>query len=478
MPIEPVRACGSEARSDMLTGSTSPKRPQLQPAQDDSEPMPRTVLIMTYEFPPSGGGGVQRIAKLARFLPEYGWEAVVVAAEVVPGRPRDDSLMSDVASVHVERTPARHVSTALSRLMAPGKALSRRLRPTRTSSAPPPAPAAMGGSSLSLRLSRWVAMPDDAAYWIGPAVEAAVALGTERRVSAVYASGPPFSVLVAAEKVARRLGVPLVTDMRDGWDTNPLLRYPTARHRARALELERSVLAASAATVATAPSIAEEATRLGANNVHLIPNGFDADDLPPRAQDVSAPLRLAFMGRVYPGLTDPAPLVAALARAGASGGATSAAEFDLVGSWPAELEEHVAASGAGARVHFHAYRPHREALELVARADVGVAIVSGSDSAQGATPAKLFEYLGMGMSVLLLAPGDGFPAAVLAETGGGLCVSPSDPAALDAALADLAARKATGTLPMPDAAIVARYDRRQIARRVASVLDSVTTPEA
>jgi glycosyltransferase involved in cell wall biosynthesis len=443
---------------------------------------------MTYEFPPSGGGGVQRIAKLARFLPESGWTPVVIAAEVVPGRPRDDSLLADVADVRVERTPARHVSTAISRAMAPGKSLAKGLRRTRPAPAPAdgagpaapagPAPAAMRGSSLSLRVSRWVAMPDDAAYWISPAVEAAVALGTAQKVAAVFASGPPFSVLVAAEKVAARLGVPLVTDMRDGWDTNPLLHYPTARHRARALSLEHSVLAASAVTIATAPSIAEEAARLGAREVRLVPNGFDADDLPPRAPDAAAPLRLAFMGRVYPGLTDPAPLVDALARAAADASPAAAAEFDLVGSWPSELEEYVAASGAGERVHFHEYRPHREALDLVSRADVGVAIVSDSDSAQGATPAKLFEYLGMGLSVLLLAPPDGFPAAVLAKTGGGVCVSPSDPAAIDAALADLAARKAAGTLPVPDAAAVARYDRRAIAREIAALLDEVVAPGA
>jgi len=181
------------------------------------------------------------------------------------------------------------------------------------------------------------------------------------------------------------------------------------------------------------------------------------------------------MGRVYPGLTDPAPLIDALARAATGGGPASGAEFDIVGSWPAELEAYVEASIVAENVHFHSYRPHREALDLVSRADVGVAIVSASERAEGATPAKLFEYLGMGMSVLLLAPGNGFPAAVLAETGGGICVSPSDPDALDSALADLAKRKAAGTLPAPSATAVARYERRRSAREIAAVLDAATS---
>ncbi len=52
----------------------------------------RRVLMIAYHFPPEGGAGVQRSAKLARFLPECGWQPVVItrsrapAESVEPGR--------------------------------------------------------------------------------------------------------------------------------------------------------------------------------------------------------------------------------------------------------------------------------------------------------------------------------------------------------------------------------------------------------
>ena len=87
--------------------------------------MPRNLLVLTYEFPPSGGGGVQRVAKFCRFLPAAGWIPQVVTAEPVPGRSVDRSLVADVADVEVVRTPARHVATTIASAIAPYQASRR-----------------------------------------------------------------------------------------------------------------------------------------------------------------------------------------------------------------------------------------------------------------------------------------------------------------------------------------------------------------
>ncbi|MBI5232030.1 MAG: glycosyl transferase family 1, partial [Coriobacteriales bacterium] len=60
-------------------------------------------MVMTYEFPPAGGGGVQRMAKLARYLPDFGWTPVVVTGQPVKGRPTDAALAAEVADVEVVR---------------------------------------------------------------------------------------------------------------------------------------------------------------------------------------------------------------------------------------------------------------------------------------------------------------------------------------------------------------------------------------
>ena len=41
----------------------------------------KRVLIITYYWPPSGGSGVQRWVKFAKYLPANGWQPVIYTPE-------------------------------------------------------------------------------------------------------------------------------------------------------------------------------------------------------------------------------------------------------------------------------------------------------------------------------------------------------------------------------------------------------------
>jgi len=41
----------------------------------------KKVLIITYYWPPMGGGGVQRWLKTTKYLREYGWEPIIFTTE-------------------------------------------------------------------------------------------------------------------------------------------------------------------------------------------------------------------------------------------------------------------------------------------------------------------------------------------------------------------------------------------------------------
>ena len=38
----------------------------------------RSLLYLSYLFPPRGGAGVQRSLKFAKYLPDFGWQPVIV----------------------------------------------------------------------------------------------------------------------------------------------------------------------------------------------------------------------------------------------------------------------------------------------------------------------------------------------------------------------------------------------------------------
>ena len=81
----------------------------------DGKPSPasKRVLIVSYYWPPSGGGGVQRWMKFAKLLPEEGWTPIV-ATPSNPDHPvTDASLNQEVDDVETWRFPIWEPSRTL-----------------------------------------------------------------------------------------------------------------------------------------------------------------------------------------------------------------------------------------------------------------------------------------------------------------------------------------------------------------------------
>ena len=59
--------------------------------------MDKRCLIVTYYFPPLGGGGVQRITKLIKYAGRTGWNFTVITADEGSSTlPDDESLLNDL----------------------------------------------------------------------------------------------------------------------------------------------------------------------------------------------------------------------------------------------------------------------------------------------------------------------------------------------------------------------------------------------
>lgn len=56
----------------------------------------KKVLIITYYWPPSGGPGVQRVLKFAKYLPQFGWQPVILTVKNGEYPAIDKSLAKDI----------------------------------------------------------------------------------------------------------------------------------------------------------------------------------------------------------------------------------------------------------------------------------------------------------------------------------------------------------------------------------------------
>lgn len=436
----------------------------------------RRVLLVSYHFPPVGGAGVQRPAKLARYLPEFGWDVSVLQAANPSVPLLDHSLLAEVP-------PDTVIVTA--RTLEPGYA-------AKAATGAGPGPGGRGGAlgavrRAARRTAGMLLQPDAQVLWLPAALRAGRALLRRMPHDAILATAPTYTNLVLGERLARASGLPLVSDYRDEWDLSSAYWENAPRdpisHRVQG-RMQRRVLRGSAAVVATTEA---STARLGARaaeagaSPHLacVYNGWDAHDL--RAADSAEPIprpeggrfRLAYTGTLW-NLTSIAPVVEAITRL-ADRSPTLAARLELLvlGRRTPDQEALLARlDGTGALATLVPYAEHAVALATMRDADALLLLLSDVPGAERVAPAKLFEYLAVERPILGVLP-EGETAGIVREAWPDGWRAPAEPDAIAAWLARRLAAHPAAEPARPIPGVAARFERRALAGQMAAVLDRI-----
>ena len=381
------------------------------------------VLMVAFHYPPSGAVAAQRPHKFARYLPEHGWEPVVVARRPDPRQPEDPSF-SGAPSARVRLSP---------------------LEPSRLLGLLPPP---VGGA-----LRRGAFVPDEEAGWLASLAASLPSLLRRFRPDVIWANSVPLGTLVSAAWVARRARLPLVADFHNEWTRNVYYRPATRLHDALHRRLEAWVVRTARAVTTLNPLHTDDLLgRFPGARVETIENGFDPADYD--VQPPTSGLVFTYAGAIY-GHQGPGPFLRALAGTGRRD-----VEVRVVGDrfggfragdWPFP----VTAQG---------HLPHRE----LGRVFSGTAafFLCLEPPAARQLPAKLYEYLRAGRPTFAIVPRGGAVEQWLARTGAGVAVASEDPAGWTPAL-----ERFIDSLPSYRAPDAGAFHRRALAARLATVLD-------
>ncbi len=359
----------------------------------------RRVLFVSYAFPPTGGGGVQRAAKFAKYLPQYGWRPTIVTVDNPSVPLQDHDLTGDL-------DPRLQIVRA--KTWEPGYGVKKRL-----------AKAGSGGrvtaGSLLRRLSMHVLQPDPQILWNPFAFRAAARTLQAQTHDAILVTGPPFSSFLLGCKLKKQFGIPLILDFRDEWMlvAQHLENYQLSGFAYRWQQaMMRKVLRAADGVIATTRASAVELAGYcreakSAATVACIYNGFDPDDLSAlRYEPVAdAKLRIVYTGTLW-NLTNIAPLVRALqSLARLAPGRASDLELVVAGRRTPQQDAILdRLRDTPVSVVRHDYLPHKQSLKLAASADMLLLLLDEQPGAERVVPAKLFEYLALGRPILAIGP--------------------------------------------------------------------------
>ncbi len=428
------------------------------------------ALIVAYHFPPLGGAGVQRALHLARYLPEFGVQPLVLTGPGVhPGQwtPDDPALLTELPDVSVIRA-----------------------------SGPFPAP---GLGAIDKMLGRLSAF---SRWWVDSIVQFGQVRG--ERVAVVLSEMGPYETALGSRKLGRILGVPWVADLQDPWALDEMWLYPSAIQRFVDRSRMRSTLHAAAAVVMNTP---EAAARLQnafpefrSRRVISIPNGFDAADfaapVPERADRVfrivhSGSLHTEFglrhrqtrrLRRLLGGM--PVPGVDFLSRSHIylleAVDALIRSEPELSGTIEVHLVGVATAADRAAAapypfVRFHGHKSHPEAISLLRAADLLFLPMHDLPKGvrAGLIPAKTYEYMASGRPILAAVP-DGDARDLLHAVGTATVCRPADVGCLAEGLRERIDSWRDGALtPNPDPEVLEQSECRRMTERMSGLLREV-----
>jgi glycosyltransferase involved in cell wall biosynthesis len=447
----------------------------------------KKVLLLSYRFPPWGGGGVQRTLKFTRYLPEFGWQPIVHTSRNPDWPIRDESLLAQVpVEAHVYRTPALEFERFAKRLMALGGAKTG--RPSSNGHSGPVAPraerapgAARGGLArrMSDAVESHVLIPDAQIAWLPAALIRSLWIARREEVSLVFTTSPPNSIHLLGRLVARAIGRPWVADFRDPWTDGMRRRRAyvgNPRRARREAAAEERVIRDAAHVIVTAEPLRERFLEkypfLSPDRVSLITNGYDPADYPGGSER-----RLLEPGRFHLVGTgnieadfDAQPLFRAVAALVAEGGALGRElVVTLVGAKRGKYDAALRELGLAERVRYPGWVPYRESLRYLEESDALLMCAITQTSGRGdKLPAKGFEYLWARKPVLCLsAPGEA--TDLLRDAGLGVVVDPADEAGIKNALRDFHAARDQPS--RANTSYIERFDRRRLTGTLAEIFD-------
>jgi len=422
---------------------------------------PSKVLIITYYWPPSGGAGVQRWLKFSKYLPEFGWEPVILTVdpEYAAYPVKDISHIDDIhENIKVYKTPVTDYFSVYkkdkSKIPSAGFAIN-------------------VNNTLIGKLLRFIRgnffLPDPRRGWNRYAFKKASEIIEAEAIKHVITTSPPHSTQLIGLKLKNRFpDIIWIADLRDPWTDIYYYKqfYPTMISKRIDSGYERSVLLNADRII----TVGESLKKLFSSKVHgietkteVITNGYDEDDFTGYNASNPARFTITYVGtlsEIYP----VAGFISAL-RNFRPGEKDYLLRF--VGTVAEKVREQLLSGIPERYLEFVSYVEHNEAIKYMMNSSALLLILPSHKSNKSIITGKLFEYLATGKPVLCLGPVDGDAADIIKRCNSGITVDYNDSEKISEFLMNLSQFSGSA-----DKKAIGEYSRLSLTGKVAGILES------
>ncbi len=367
---------------------------------------PRRIAFVTARYPPMRTSGTYRVEAVMEFLPPYGYEIEVVT---LPTEWMEYQSRQELAGVAVAAHQPEGATDRFVRYLSTVRYLN--------------------------WIQRAILVPDLLAVW---ARGAARKMARELEgIDLVYGTSPPYSGMVAAQRLADALGVPCVQELRDPPSFYRALRRRSRFYIWRMVRFERRYLRRADQIITVTPRtrlrLLELHPGLDPDRMHVVTNGYpDIDVDPARAGRDPARFTVTYVGTFQGSVKarEESVFTPAVLMDGLNALPADKVSLRIVGSISGQQEKNLKKLDPNGVTEFVGLVDREVALAETAAADVAVILADDDDWWIGR---KAFEYLRHAHTILAVVP-PGDTTDLLASHSRSDVVSPNDLGSIPAVL--------------------------------------------
>lgn len=411
----------------------------------------KKLLIISPNFPPVGGIGVQRVVKLIKYLVPTGYHITVLTVPEWSTRlQKDPSMMNDVPdNVKILRPFFFDYKK-----IVPGE-ISKLFKP----------------------FERKYLFPDRFRMWNYFCLRKVKMLEKKEKYDFVLVNAPPFSGVELSYRIKSETGLKVFLNLRDPFSFNNynILKDNDVKSY-KALEIEKKAVEALDGLITVTPSHYRRYTELfpdQRSKFSLITNGFDNGDF---YNEIPIEPEKNFFKIGYSGsFSSLAPLEQLLE-----------AVYELNTKEGTNIKFSITTNQTQSKVRnchkkcfdegfveFLGFLPHRKSINNLKRSHLLAMVFANSPATEGSYPGKVFEYFKVNKPIILLNNHTSDIAELIKKTSTGSCVNIDDRQEIkDTILKYYSEWCETGKINFsPDLSEINNFDYENIVIKLDSVLN-------
>jgi len=428
----------------------------------------KKVLIITYYWPPSGGGGVQRWVKFAKYLRKFNIEPIVLTVD--PNYASyaiiDESLKKELpTNLNVFTTksiePFNIYKKFTSKKEIPFGGFANEENP-----------------GITQKISRFIRgnffIPDARIGWNSYAYKQAVSLINTFNIKTVITSSPPHSTQLIGLKLKKNFNIHWIADLRDPW--TDIYYYNQMYHSTLAKKLDKKkefdVLDNADNVIVVSRAIkklfASKITSSQTEKIVVISNGYDSDDFKSDSKTDNNLFTITYTGTLADNYNIDGFLKALISVINEVG--KSKIKLQFVGRVSKKYRDIIENSILQPICNFEGHVAHKESISFLVSANALFLAIPDEPNNEGILTGKLFEYLASRKPIIGVGPAEGDAAAIIKECNAGSMFEYSEETSIANYITELYKKWIASPNNIIDGEAYKNYSRENLTKKLVKLI--------